>query len=150
MSISGPVDKRAPLLPATLLMSWFPMFFIETVYDLTQVSLYNIVFLYGLIILSFVFPWRKLCTHFCWLSSYRAMCGHGSLWRIRFNRSKCKQCKKCQPEEVCPFYIDIRSQDNEMPSTCCLCFSCMEACPFDGVITFTRAKEEKERLKAAG
>ena len=30
MNISGEVDKSAPLLPATLLMCWFPMFFAET------------------------------------------------------------------------------------------------------------------------
>jgi len=57
---------------------------------------------------------------------------------------------KLHPEEACPFYIDIRNQDNEMPATCCLCFSCMEACPHEGVITFKRAKEEKERIKALG
>ncbi len=148
MNISGEVDKRAPMIPATLLMCWFPMFFAETVFDLTTVLWYPIVFMYGLIILSLLFPWRKMCTHFCWLSSYRCIAGHGSLWRIRFNRSKCRNCKKCLAEAACPFYIDIRNQDNEMPVTCCLCFSCMEACPFDDVITFTRAPEEKERLKA--
>lgn len=150
MNISGEVDKRAPLLPFTLLLCWFPLFFLETVYDLTTVMWYPLVFLYGLILLSPFFKWRKLCSHFCWLSSYRAMCSHGSLWRIRFNRSKCKQCKKCQPEEACPFFIDIRKQDNEMPASCCLCFSCMEACPFEGVITYRRAPEEKARLKAEG
>ncbi len=148
MNTAGKVDKRAPLVPATLLMSWFPMFFAETVWDLTPVDWYPISFMYGLIILSLLFKWRKLCTHFCWLSSYRCLNGHNSLWRIRFNRSKCRNCKKCLAEEACPFYIDIRNQDNEMPATCCLCFSCMEACPFDDVITFRRAKEEKERLKA--
>jgi len=147
MYLSKEIDKKAPFLPATLLMSWLPMFFIETVFDLTQVSLYNIIFMYGLFFLSFVFPWRKLCTHFCWLSSYRGLAGQGSLWRIRYNKSKCKNCKVCQAEQVCPFHIDIHNQDNEMPATCCLCFSCMEACPFESVITFRRSKEEKERLK---
>ena len=148
MNLSGEFDKRAPLVPFTFLLCWFPMFFIETVFDLTQVDWYPVVFLYPLIILSFLFPWRKMCTHFCWFSSYRTIAGHSSLWRIRFNRSKCKFCKKCAAEEACPFYIDIRNQDNEMPAICCLCFSCMEACPFEGVLTFRRAKEEKERLKA--
>jgi len=147
MNISGTVDKRAPLFPATLLMSWFPMFFAETIWDLTGVAWYPIAFMYGLIICSMLFKWRKMCTHFCWLSSYRGINCHNSLWRIRYNRSQCKQCKVCQAEQACPFYIDIRNQDNEMPATCCLCFSCMEACPFDGVITFTRGKEEKARLK---
>jgi polyferredoxin len=150
MNISGPIDKDAPLLPFTLLLCWFPLFFTETVFDLTGVMWYPVAFMYGLIVLSLVFPWRKACTHFCWLSSYRAMCGHGSLWRIRFNKSNCKDCKVCKAEEACPFFIDIRNQDNEMPASCCLCFSCMEACPFDEVITFRRAKEEKERLKALG
>jgi polyferredoxin len=148
MNISGEVDKRAPLVPATLLLCWFPLFFTETVFDLTQVDWYPIVFLYGLIILSLLFPWRKMCTHFCWLSSYRCLAGNNSLWRIRFNKSACKDCKVCHAEEACPFFIDIRNQDNEMPATCCVCFSCMEACPFEGVLTFKRAPEEKERLKA--
>lgn len=148
MNISGEVDKNAPYLPFTLLLCWFPMFFSETVFDLTPVVWYPVAFMYGLIFLSPFFKWRKMCTHFCWLSSYRALAGHGSLWRIRFNQSACKQCKICKAEEACPFYIDIRNQDNEMPASCCLCFSCMEACPFDGVITFTRSAEEKERLRA--
>ena len=150
MNISGEVDKRAPLVPATLLMCWFPMFFLETVFDLTQVAWYPVMFMYGLIVLSLLFPWRKMCTHFCWLSSYRAIAGHNSLWRIRYNKSTCRNCKRCLAMEACAFYIDIRNQDNEMPVTCCLCFSCMEACPFDDVITFRRAPEEKERLKALG
>lgn len=150
MNTSGVIDKNAPLLPFTLLLCWFPMFFAETVFDLTPVAWYPVAFMYGLIFLSPLFGWRKMCTHFCWLSSYRALAGHGSLWRIRYNKSKCKQCKKCQAEEACPFFIDIRNQDHEMPASCCLCFSCMEACPFEGVITFRRPEEEKERLRAAG
>lgn len=147
MNISGKVDARAPLFPATLLLSWFPMFFAETIWDLTGATWYPIVFMYGLIVLSLVFKWRKMCTHFCWLSSYRGINCHNSLWRIRYNRSQCKNCKVCQAEKACPFYIDIRNQDNEMPATCCLCFSCMEACPFEGVITYTRNPAEKARLK---
>jgi len=150
MYISGEVDKNAPYFPFTLLVAWFPMFFVETVFDLTGVLWYPIYFMYGLYLGSLLLPWRKMCTHFCWLSSYRGLAAQGSIWRIRYNRSKCKQCKKCQAEEACPFYIDIRNQDNEMPATCCLCFSCMEACPFDGVITFRRAPEEKARIKAIG
>ena len=148
MNISGKFDARAPLFPATLLMSWFPMFFAETVWDLTGVDWYPIAFMYGLFIFSLFLPWRKMCTHFCWLSSYRGINCHNSLWHIRYNRSKCKNCKVCQAEKACPFYIDIRNQDNEMPATCCLCFSCMEACPFEGVITYKRDPAEKARLKA--
>jgi polyferredoxin len=147
MNISGKADARAPLFPATLLLAWFPMFFAETIFDLTQKDWWPVVFLYGLMFFSLLMPWRKLCTYFCFLSSYRGINCHNSLWRIRYNRSQCKQCKICQAEKVCPFYIDIRNQDNEMPGTCCLCFSCMEACPFEGVITFTRNPAEKARLK---
>jgi hypothetical protein len=150
LNISGPIDKHAPYLPFTLLLCWFPMFFAETVFDLTGVMWYPVVFMYGLIGLSLFMPWRKVCTYFCWLSSYRAMCGHGSLWRLRYNKSLCKNCKICKAEEACPFFIDIRNQDNEMPASCCLCFSCMEACPFKGVISFRRAPEEKARVKALG
>jgi hypothetical protein len=147
VSLDGPVDENAPMLPATLLMSWFPMFFFETVFDLTGKPWYPITFISALIILSALLPWRKLCTYFCCLSSYRCLAGQNSLWRIRFNKANCRSCKKCRAEESCPFYIDIRNQDNEMPATCSLCFNCMEACPFDGVITFKRGPEEKKRLK---
>ena len=150
MYLSGEVDKNAPYFPFTLLLAWFPMFFTETVFDLTGELWYPVVFMYGLYFGSLLLPWRKMCTHFCWLSSYRGLAGQGSLWRIRFNKSKCKNCKICQAEEACPFYIDIRNQDNEMPATCCICFSCMEACPFEGVLTFRRAKEEKERINEIG
>lgn len=147
MYISGPVDQNAPYMPATLLMAWFPMFFLETIYDLTGKMWYPVAFMYGLMLLSLLLPWRKLCAQFCWLSSYRGLAGHNSLWRLRFSRSKCRQCKRCAAEEACPYYIDIRNQDNEMPVTCCVCFSCMEACPFDDVITFRRALEERSRIK---
>ncbi len=147
MYLSGTIDKDAPFLPFTLLVAWFPMFFAETVFDLTTQIWYPIFFMYGLFLLSLLFPWRKMCTHFCWLSSYRGLAAHNSLWRIRFNKSACEDCKKCMPEKVCPFYIDITKQDNEMPATCCLCFSCMEACPFPGVITYRRAEKEKARLR---
>ncbi len=150
MNISGEVDKNAPLLPATLLLCWFPLFFSETVFDLVNEFWYPIAFMYGLFFFSLFLPWRKMCTHFCWLSSYRGLAGQASLWRIRFNKSKCKDCKKCKPEIECPFFIDIRNQDNEMPASCCTCFSCMENCPFEGVITYRRSKEEKARLKKAG
>ncbi len=150
MTLGNETGEDAPLMPATLLLAWFPVFFFETVFDLTSAMWYPLVFFYGLVVLSLLFPWRKLCAHFCWMSSYRCLAGNNSLWRLRFNRSKCRNCKRCASEEECPFYIDIRNQDNEMPVTCCLCFSCMEACPFDDVITFRRSKEERQRIKAAG
>ena len=144
MTLSGKIDKTAPYMPFTLLLLWFIVFNIETIWDLTQEPWWPaIAYMFLLMAVSFLMPWRKLCTHYCWLSGYRAFIGQNSLWRIRYNRSKCKQCKRCLAEEVCPFFIDIRNQDSEMPATCCLCFSCMEACPFEEVITFRRPAEEK-------
>ncbi|MCP4716602.1 MAG: 4Fe-4S binding protein, partial [Deltaproteobacteria bacterium] len=134
MNISGVADKNAPLMPATLLLAWFPVFFAETIFDLTQLAWWPVVFIYSLMFCSILFPWRKLCTHFCFLSSYRGLAANASLWRIRYNKNKCRNCKRCLAEESCPFYINITQQDNEMPTTCCLCFSCMEACPFDDVL----------------
>jgi len=150
MNISGEIDKAAPLMPATLLFCWFPMFFAETVFDLTPVIWYPVVFMFGLFVLSFVFPWRKMCTHFCWLSSYRGLAAHGSLWRLRYDKSQCKNCKRCLAEKKCPFFIDIRNQENEMPATCSVCFSCKESCVGEGVLTFRRSKSEKQRLKSLG
>ncbi len=147
MNISGEVDKRAPLMPATLLLAWFPVFFIETVFDLTPEIWWPIAFLYGLMFFSILMPWRKLCTYFCFLSSYRGLACHNSLWRIRYNKNKCRKCKRCLAEEACPFYINITEQDNEMPNTCCVCFSCVESCPFDDVLTLRRDPDEKIRLK---
>ena len=145
----GKVDKAAPYLPFSLLFMWFIGFNIETIWDLSPVIWWPFFgFMVSMMAVSLLFPWRKFCTHFCWLSGYRCLSAHDSMWRIRYNRSKCKQCKKCQAEAACPFYIDIRNQDNEMPATCCLCFSCMEACPFEGVITFKRPAEDRERIKA--
>lgn len=150
MNLSGEVDKSAPLMPATLLFCWAPMFIAETVFDLTPVIWYPVVFMYGLFILSFILPWRKMCTHFCWLSSYRGLAAHGSLWRLRYDSSKCKDCKRCPAERDCPFFIDIRNQDNEMPATCSVCFSCKESCVGEGVLTFRRTPSEKQRLKSLG
>ena len=48
MNTTGQVDKGAPLLPATLLLAFFPMFIVETVFDLTKDIWYPIGFLYGL------------------------------------------------------------------------------------------------------
>jgi hypothetical protein len=149
MTLSGKVDKTSPYMPFTLLLAWFIVFNVETIWDLTTAPWWPaIAYMFFLMVVSFLMPWRKLCTHYCWLSGYRAFIGHNSLWRIRYNKSKCRQCKKCLAEAACPFFIDICNQDNEMPPTCCLCFSCMEACPFEDVITFRRGEEEKERLRA--
>jgi len=148
MSISGKADKNAPFLPATLLIFWFIAFMLETIFDLSLVTWWSaIVFMMGLFVTSMLFPWRKVCTHFCWLSGYRTLASQASIWRLRFNKSQCRDCKTCAAEEACPYYIDIRNQEFEMPATCCLCFSCMEACPYDGVITFKMHPEDKKRLK---
>ncbi len=140
MSISGNIDQSAPYVPFTLLATWFFLFFIEIIFQTPDIKAYSIFFMYGVIVLSFLFPWRKFCTHFCWIAGYKCMAGHASLWRIRFNRSRCRQCKSCNAEINCPFSIDIKNQEKEMPVTCCLCFECMDACPFDDVITFRRNK----------
>lgn len=143
MNISGKIDKSAPYLPFTLLLMWFPMFFLETVFDLTPKMWYATSFLYGLVILSILFPWRKFCTYFCWFSSYRTLVAHNSIWRIHFNKQNCKNWKICLAEKDCPFHIDIRNQEHEMPASCCLCFNCMNACPHSGVITFRAPKTLK-------
>ncbi len=143
MHLSGSPDKSATYLPVTLLIAWFILFLIETIFDTTQIKAYNIFFMYGVIALSFLFPWRKLCTYFCWIAGYKALAGQISLWRIRYNRANCEKCESCNAEKVCPFYIDIRNQENEMPASCCLCFECMDACRSNSAITFKRAKEPK-------
>jgi len=138
MWLSGKVDRHAPYLPFTLLITWFIVFFLETIFDLTPEVWYPLVFAYGLFSVSLLLPWRKFCTYFCWLSAYRSLASQNSLWRLHFNRKKCKSCKICVAEAVCPFYIDIRNLEDEMPATCCNCFSCVDACPHQGVITFKR------------
>lgn len=149
MNISGEIDKRAPYLPFTLLLVWFPMFFLETVFDLTPKMWYDTGFLYGLVILSLFFPWRKFCAYFCWFSSYRCLASNNSIWKVRFNQQNCKNCRVCLAEEACPFQIDIRNQ-TEMPATCCLCFNCKNACPGKDVFTFGTVrslKDEETKLK---
>jgi hypothetical protein len=116
------------------------MFFLETMFNLTEAFWYPTAFVYGLFILSLLMPWRKMCTYFCWWSSYRCLAGQNSLWRLRFNKTECRDCKVCQAEAECPFHIDIRNQECEMPATCCLCFGCMNACPSQGAITFRRPR----------
>jgi polyferredoxin len=143
MHLNGSPDKSAAYLPATLLLAWFVLFMIETVFDTTQIKAYSIFFMYGVVALSFLFPWRKLCTHFCWIAGYKALAGHVSLWRIRYNRTHCEKCETCNAEKACPFFIDIRNQESEMPATCCLCFECMDACQSNSTITFRHAKEPK-------
>lgn len=138
MYLSGEADKGAPYLPFSLLIAWFPIFILETVFDLTAAVWYPLCFAYALYILSLLFPWRKFCTYFCWFSSYRCLASHNSLWRIKFNQSACRSCKSCAAEKACPMHIDIRQQQGEMPATCCVCFSCMDKCPYPDVITFKK------------
>jgi ferredoxin len=138
MAVSGPIDAGASYVPATLLIAWFILFLIETTFDITQVKAYNIFFMFGVITLSFLFPWRRLCAYFCWIAGYKTLAGQTSLWRIRYNRAACRQCARCAAEAACPFFIDIRNQASEMPATCCLCFECRQACPHEDVITCKR------------
>ncbi len=141
MWLSGKVDRDAPYLPFTLLVTWFVVFFLETVFDLTPEVWYPLVFAYGLFSVSLIMPWRKFCTYFCWLSAYRSLAAQNSFWRLHFNRNQCKNCKTCLAETACPFYIDIHNLNDEMPATCCNCFACMDACPQKGVITFNKPKK---------
>lgn len=136
MNIAGAIDKNAPYLPFTLLLAWFPMFLAETVFNLTELAWYPTAFMYGLFLLSLLMPWRKMCTYFCWLSSYRCLAGQNSLLRLWVNQENCKQCKVCLAEQECPFHIDIRNRDGELPATCCLCFACKNACPHKDVFRF--------------
>ncbi|MCP4196249.1 MAG: 4Fe-4S binding protein [Proteobacteria bacterium] len=143
MHLDGSPDTSATYLPVTLLLAWFVVFVFETVFDATQIKAYSIFFMYGVIALSFLFPWRKLCTHFCWIAGYKALAGHLSLWRIRYNRAHCEKCDTCNAEKACPFFIDIRNQQSEMPASCCLCFECRDACQSDNAITFKWVEKPK-------
>jgi len=134
--LSGSIDKSAPYLPATLLLSWLPMFFLELIFDLTSYTWYLLAFAYGMFIISLLLPWRKFCTYFCFYSSYRCLASHNSLWRLKFNKKNCRNCKTCAATNACAMGIDIKGLEKEMPATCCLCFSCIDACPFEDVITF--------------
>lgn len=144
MYLSGEVDKGAPYLPFSLLIAWVPVFILETVFDLTNAVWYPLCFAYALYIFSLLFPWRKFCTYFCWFSSYRCLASQNSLWRIKFNQSACHNCKSCAAEKACPMHIDIRQQQGEMPATCCVCFSCMDKCPYPDVITFKKNSKNNQ------
>jgi len=140
MNISGEIDKNAPYLPFTLLLSWCWLFLVEMLFDLTTYNWYPTALLYGLFTFSLLLPWRKFCTYFCPLSGNRCMAGQNSIWRIKFNKQNCRNCNICAAERACPFNIDITNQETEMPATCCLCFNCMDACPYNDVITIKRQK----------
>ena len=72
---------------------------------------------------------RAFCKYFCPITIFLKPCSYFSIMRIKNDKEKCIECKKCV--KVCPMDVDMldnrRSRKNG--TECILCGTCVSVCP---------------------
>ena len=107
-------------------------------------SLFSSVFLSVIIIMS-VYRGRLFCNTICPVGAFLGLVSKFPIFRLLSNRDACINCKKCvtvcKAECIDPesFAIDY--------SRCILCFHCIDNCPVEKGITFTKAQIKIEKIE---
>jgi ferredoxin len=74
---------------------------------------------------------RLYCNTICPVGTLLGLISKISMFQIRINQNKCKECKRC--ERVCKSgCIDLNTKTIDS-SRCVACFNCLEACQRDGL-----------------
>ena len=94
----------------------------------------NIIYYTVGIILAFLLKDnRAFCKYICPVTIFLKPCSYFSLIRIKVNKEKCINCKKCL--DICPMDVDMldnkRSRKNGME--CIHCGHCVKICPAKAV-----------------
>ena len=77
-------------------------------------------------LVAFYLIGRVWCRYFCPLGGTLGVFNRVSFLKIKVDRNKCTDCKKCL--EVCPTRIQA-PEDIENSNSCIRCGKCIEACP---------------------
>jgi polyferredoxin len=71
------------------------------------------------------FVYRPFCRTACPLGAFYGLFNPVSLWRIRHDAGRCRQCHTCR--EACPLQLAVDRSPNH--PECVRCLECVRACP---------------------
>ena len=118
-------------------------------YTFTEVQIWTrsvttfVMAILTLLILAFL-AWRKgrlYCNTICPVGTTLGLCSRNSLFRVRFDKDKCKSCGMC--EKNCKSQaIDFKEGKVDY-SRCVVCGDCIDKCKFDA-LHYTAKKTVKE------
>ena len=120
-------------------------------YNFTEVQIWTrsvttfVVAILTLLILCFL-AWRKgrlYCNTICPVGTTLSLCARNSLFRVRFDKDKCKQCGMC--EKNCKAQaIDFKEGKVDY-SRCVVCGDCLDKCKFDALhYKYSKEKPDKK------
>ncbi|MEA1984064.1 MAG: 4Fe-4S binding protein [Euryarchaeota archaeon] len=88
--------------------------------------------LVGVILVASIFMYRPFCYLICPVGLLTWMLEYVSIFRVRLDREKCNNCKKCILKSPCPSVKAILDGDTLRPD-CFACGACIDACPKDAL-----------------
>ena len=88
--------------------------------------------LVGAVLIASVFVYRPFCYLVCPVGLLTWLLEHVSIFRVRLDREKCNDCKKCILKSPCPSVKAIVDGDTLRPD-CHACGICIDACPKDAL-----------------
>jgi len=88
--------------------------------------------LVGTVLIASVFVYRPFCYLVCPVGLLTWLLEHVSIFRVRIDREKCNDCKKCILKSPCPSVKAIVDGDTLRPD-CFACGVCIDACPKDAL-----------------
>ena len=97
--------------------------------------------LVGAVLIASVFVYRPFCYLVCPVGLLTWVLEHVSIFRVRLDRSKCNDCKKCILKSPCPSVKAIMDGDTLRPD-CHACGICIDACPKDALKFGIRKKSK--------
>lgn len=95
-----------------------------------------------ILLLLSVIIYRPFCKYLCPLGGIYSLFNRISVFRLRFDESKCVGCKQCR--KVCKMNVDpCKNPDH---AECIRCGLCAEVCPTDALrMNFTKAKKNENK-----
>ena len=88
--------------------------------------------LVGAVLIASVFVYRPFCYLVCPVGLLTWLLEHVSIFRVRLDKGKCDDCKKCILKSPCPSVKAIMDGDTLRPD-CHACGICIDACPKDAL-----------------
>ena len=84
--------------------------------------------LFAVVIVAALFIFRPFCYLVCPLGLFTWFAEHVSIFRVKLDKGKCTDCKKCIKESPCPTIPAILEGKGSRPD-CHSCGRCIEVCP---------------------
>ena len=88
--------------------------------------------LVGAVLIASIFVYRPFCYLVCPVGLLTWVLEYVSIFRVRLDKEKCNDCKKCILKSPCPSVKAIMDGDTLRPD-CHACGICIDACPKDAL-----------------